>query len=76
MANRVAEVNRALKARGVEEKLTAGRGYYYFRDGDAALWYSTSVCVYRADELSVERWLEEWSALSGRPVPEAKEIKR
>lgn len=62
MANRVAEVNRAIKARGREEKLTRGAGYYYFRDGTAAGWYSQSVYVYRADELSLERWMEEFDA--------------
>lgn len=60
MANRVAEVNKALKALGVPERLQAGRGYYYFREGNASSWYSSSVYVYRAIELSVERWLEEY----------------
>lgn len=62
MANRVAEVNKALKARGAEERLTAGRGYYYFRDGTAAGWYSQSVYVYRSDELTVEEWLAEYDS--------------
>src|SRR6185436_4440844 len=69
MANRVAEVNRALKARGIEEKLTRGEGYYYFRDGNAAEWRATSVYVYRADAFTVDQWLAEWSDLSGRAIP-------
>lgn len=60
--NRVAEVNRALRARGAEEKLTRGAGYYYFRDGTASGWCSSSVYVYRADDLSVERWLAEYDS--------------
>lgn len=64
MANRVAEVNKALKARGVEEKLTRGRGYYYFRDGTAAGWYRSSVYVFSASDLPVERWLEEYDLLA------------
>lgn len=63
MANRVAEVNKALKARGAAERLARGRGYYYFREGSAAGWYSQSVCVYRASDLSVERWLEEYDIM-------------
>lgn len=70
MANRVAEVNRALKAKGVKEKLTRGRGYYYFRDGNSADWRSASVMIYRASDLSVERWLGEWESLSGRALPQ------
>lgn len=62
MANRVAEVNKALRARGAEEKLTRGRGYYYFRDGTAAGWYSTSVYVYSASDLSVEDWLAKYDS--------------
>lgn len=64
MANRVAEVNRALKARGVPERLQRGAGYYYFREGNALGWYSSSVYVYRASDLSVERWLEEYDLLA------------
>jgi hypothetical protein len=43
--NRVAEVNRELRLRGVAEKLTAGKGYYYFRDGEVANWRASSVYV-------------------------------
>ncbi len=62
LKNRVAEVNAALKQMGVAERLRAGRGYYYF-DGPASAWYSSSVYVYRASELSVARWLEEHAEL-------------
>jgi hypothetical protein len=68
MANRVAEVNRALRQRGIEEKLTRGNGYYYFRDGTAAEWRATSVYIYSAADLTVDQWLQEWSDLSGRAL--------
>lgn len=64
MANRVAEVNKALKARGVAEKLTRGNGYYYFRDGNTGYWPATSVYVYRADDLSVHEWVAERDQLA------------
>lgn len=63
MANRVAEVNKALKAMGAKEKLTRGRGYYYFRDGDAHRWFATSVYVYAADQMTVEEWLTAYARL-------------
>lgn len=68
--NRVAEVNRELRLRGVAEKLTAGKGYYYFRDGNAVDWRQSSVMVYRASDLPLERWLEEYESLSGKTLPE------
>ena len=70
MANRVAEVNRELRLRGIAEKLARGKGHYYFRDGEASNWLSSSVAVFSADRLSVKEWLGEWSDLSGKPVPE------
>lgn len=60
--NRVAEVNAALKARGEEPRLRRGRGYYYF-DGPALSWPSSSVATFRADALSVDRWLQEYDTL-------------
>lgn len=64
MANRVAEVNRALKAKGVEEKLTRGRGYYYFRDGNTGYWPATSVYTCYSDDLTVAEWLAEHATLA------------
>ena len=58
--NRVAEVNHHLKAMGAEEKLYRGRGYYYFAGGEASGWYSTSVYVFNADDLTLDRWLQEY----------------
>lgn len=63
MANRVAEVNKVLKAMGVPERLVRGNGYYYFFGGEASSWPNSSVAVFRADELSVERWIKEYDLL-------------
>ena len=60
--NTVAAVNRELKALGEAPRLRRGAGYYYF-DGDACSWPSSSVYVYRADELSVAEWLAEYRSL-------------
>jgi len=64
--NRVVEVNRALKARGVEERLKRGKGYYYFIHGEAHTWYTSSVPVCHASSLSVAQWLAEYDQLKSR----------
>ena len=38
-----AAVNKILKARGHQERLVRGRGYYYFIDGNASSWFSSSI---------------------------------
>ena len=43
----VAAINRVLRSRGHAERLRRGRGYYYFVDGNASAWFSSSVDVYR-----------------------------
>lgn len=63
--NRVAEVNRELKKRGVEERLRRGDGYYYFAGGDASAWETSSVYTNRADLTSVDGWLREYDRLKG-----------
>ena len=37
-----------------------GDGYFYFANGEYEEWNSTGVYVYRLNELSLERWVEEW----------------
>jgi hypothetical protein len=39
----VASANAALKAAGYKERLKRGNGYYYFYDGDATKWFSSSI---------------------------------
>ena len=68
--NRVAEVNRELVKLGHAERLTRGKGYYYFRLGDTARWPATSVYVFRSSDLSLEDWLAEYEALKARAYPE------
>jgi hypothetical protein len=59
--NPVATVNANLKALGKNSRLRRGRGYYYF-DGDALAWPSSSVYVYRSDALSVAEWMDQFFA--------------
>ena len=61
--SRVVEVNRVLRQRGRLERLVRGRGYYYFAGGNSTNWPTCSVWVYRADDLTVERWLQEFDRL-------------
>lgn len=59
----VAKVNAALRARGRLERLVRGRGYFYFHGGNAHNWPTCTVWVFRANDLTVERWLEEFDHL-------------
>lgn len=56
-------VNAAIAAKGGKEKLTRGTSYYYFYDGDAASWPSSSVCVYRLNHMTLTEWVEAWEQL-------------
>lgn len=60
-------VNRKLRELGFKEKVTQGRGYVYFREGEAERWYSSSVPVCYISDLSVKRWVEEHAALRNDP---------
>lgn len=60
----LARVNAALKARGVEERLVRGSGYFYFREGNAMSWPSSGVYgVWNVAALTVDQWLAEYDAL-------------
>lgn len=59
----VAKVNRALAKVG-KERLRRGKGYYYFYDGDAAAWYTSSVYVNRVDVMTVKQWVNERARLA------------
>ena len=56
-------INKELKQRGFEEKITQGRGYVYFRDGNSYRWYTSSVPVCYITDLSLARWMDEFDAL-------------
>lgn len=59
----VKDVNQMLKEKGVEEKLTKGKGYYYFYDGDTSHWPTASVYVYNVGELTYDEWWNEYKSL-------------
>jgi len=53
-----AHINRELKKLGIAERITQGRGYVYFYDGEASGWYSSSIPVCYVSDL-VEATLAE-----------------
>jgi hypothetical protein len=56
-------INDALRARGRDESLREGEGYFYFGGGEAVNWLSTSVMVKKLSDLTLERWLAEFDKL-------------
>ncbi|MGC2769865.1 MAG: hypothetical protein WB607_30520 [Candidatus Acidiferrum sp.] len=56
-------VNDALRARGRDESLRDGEGYFYFGGGEAVHWLSSSVMVRRISDLTLEQWLEKFDSL-------------
>lgn len=63
MANRIRQVNTALRLAGIDDRLKRGKGYYFFYGPQATSWYQSGVYVYRADLLTVEEWLTEYQLL-------------
>ena len=61
--SRLTDVNEALKARGEEPRLYRGKGYYYFAGGSAACWPTSGVYVNKAEEMTVDEWLDEYQRL-------------
>ena len=59
-------VNDALRARGRDESLYPGEGYFFFGGGDAVHWLSSSVMVKRISDLSLEQWLAKFDELLER----------
>lgn len=59
-------INKALAARGVEERLRAGNGFYYFCNGDAIMWPASCVYVYRAAQLTLKQWMDIYDEMSKR----------
>jgi hypothetical protein len=56
----IAKVNASIKALGGNEILVKGDGYFYFAEGKAIDW--PSVYVYRISDLTLDRWLEEYTS--------------
>jgi hypothetical protein len=59
-------VNDALRARGRDESLREGEGYFYFGGGEAVNWLSSSVMVRRISDLTLDQWLEKFDSLLER----------
>jgi len=59
-------VNDALRARGRDESLREGNGYFYFGGGEAVNWLSSSVMVKRVSDLTLAEWLAEFDKLLER----------
>ena len=59
-------VNNALRNAGYAEQLVRGRGYFYFVEGDAPKWYSSSVLVYRLDAFTPAQWIEQRNVLAAQ----------
>ena len=56
-------VNKVMKELGLKERLVRGRGYWYFAEGNAAGWESSSVPVYRITDYTIVGWLEQYILL-------------
>ena len=59
-------VNDALRARGRDESLREGDGYFYFGGGEAVNWLSSTVMVKRISDLTLDQWLQEFDELRER----------
>ena len=59
-------VNDALRARGRDESLREGEGYFYFGGGEAVNWLTSSVMVRRISDLTLDQWLKEFDSLLER----------
>jgi hypothetical protein len=67
-SNRVTRkmVNDALRARGRDESLYPGDGYFFFGGGDAVHWLSSSVMVKKISDLTLDEWLARFEELLER----------
>lgn len=75
--SRIAEVNRALRARGVDAKLVRGAGYYYFTSDTLPGFPTAGIYgVQRADIMSVTEWLREFDRLAADAAPIEHDIER
>jgi hypothetical protein len=59
-------VNDALRARGRDESLREGKGYFYFGGGEAVNWLTSSVMIRRISDLTLEQWLKEFDSVLER----------
>ena len=68
MKNRVTRkmINDALRARGRDESLYPGEGYFFFGGGEAVHWLSSSVMVKKISDLTLDEWLAKFDDLFER----------
>jgi hypothetical protein len=59
-------VNDALRARGRDESLREGEGFFYFGGGEAVNWLTSSVMVKKISDLTLEKWLQTFDSLRER----------
>lgn len=59
-------VNDALRARGRDESLYPGKGYFFFGGGDAVHWLSSSVMFKKISDLTLDEWLAKFDELLER----------
>jgi hypothetical protein len=69
-------VNDALQARGRDESLREGDGYFYFGGGEAVRWLSSSVMVRKISDLTLQQWMEEFEKLLKTNQQLEREMKR
>jgi hypothetical protein len=54
-----ATVNAEFRRRGFEERVRQEKDHVRFVGGDAAVWETSVVCIYRVGEWSVACWVDE-----------------
>lgn len=59
-------INDALRARGRDESLYPGEGYFFFGGGEAVHWLSSNVMVKKISDLSLDEWLAKFDELLER----------
>jgi len=56
-------VNAELARLGFKAQLTKGKGYFYFREGEAKDWIDTGVRVRKLNDLTLKQWVAEFHRL-------------
>jgi hypothetical protein len=56
-------VNEELGRRGYDAELAKGRGYFFFRAGEADEWIDSTVPVRTINTLTLKKWIEEFRRL-------------
>lgn len=62
----ITAVNKALEAADYPERICKGNGYWYFIEGQAHTWRSSSVMTCHLSDFTVEQWVAERNELANR----------